>query len=78
MPTDRLRMHVQPRPDGRWEVHREGAGRASFVTDSQSDAISRAAASARSSGHAQVVIHGRDGRVRDERTYGEDPYPPRG
>lgn len=74
----RLRMHVQPRQDGRWEVHHEGTSRARFVTDTQADAISRARSMARDAGNSQVVIHGRDGKIRDEQTYGHDPFPPRG
>lgn len=26
----------------------------------------------------ELVIHGRDGRIQDRRSYGNDPFPPRG
>ena len=27
---------------------------------------------------SELVIHGRDGCIRDENSYGNDPYPPKG
>ena len=27
---------------------------------------------------SEVVIHGRDGRIRSKNSYGNDPFPPRG
>ena len=29
-------------------------------------------------GNSQLIIHRKDGTIQDERTYGADPYPPRG
>ena len=49
------------------------------VLPTQTAAIERGAQMAqRVPGNSQLVIHGEDGRVRDERAYGEDPSPPRG
>jgi hypothetical protein len=49
------------------------------VLPTQTAAIERGAQMAqRVPGNSQLVIHGEDGRVRDERAYGEDPFPPRG
>ena len=28
--------------------------------------------------HTEVYIHGRDGRIRERDSYGNDPYPPKG
>ena len=41
----------------------------------QSDAIDAARDIARNQA-AEVVIHGRDGRIRDKDSYGNDPVPP--
>jgi len=72
-------MHVQPTGSGSWKVQREGAKRASVVVPTQRAAIERGAQMAqRMAGNSQLVIHGEDGSVRDERTYGKDPFPPRG
>lgn len=72
-------VHVRPTTAGSWKVEREGATRASAILKTQAAAIERGAQLAqRVRGDAQLVIHGEDGRVRDERTYGRDPFPPRG
>ena len=44
----------------------------------QDDAVTDVCAAARKCPPSQVFIHGRDGKVRDERTYGSDPCPPKG
>ena len=67
--------HVVPHKDG-WAVKRPGADRASSVHDTQRDAIDRARDIARDS-KGEVVIHGRDGKIRDKDSYGPDPHPPK-
>jgi predicted NUDIX family NTP pyrophosphohydrolase len=69
------RLHVVP--DGpEWAVRREGAGRASSTHETQGAAINAAARTARTE-KGEVVVHGRDGRIRDADSYGRDPCPPR-
>lgn len=55
--------HVVKRDNG-WAVKRSGASKASRVFRDQSRAISSARKQAKSAGSA-VVIHGRDGKIRD-------------
>ena len=68
-------IHVVPHKDG-WATHKEGAGRAGVVTDTQRDAIARARDQAKRE-HVEVVIHGRDNKIRDSDSYGNDPNPPK-
>lgn len=68
-------IHVVPHPDG-WATKREGAHRAGVVTDTQGAAIERARDQAKRS-HVEVVIHRRDGTIRDSDSYGNDPNPPK-
>jgi predicted acetyltransferase len=44
----------------------------------KSTAIDVGVAVARRNEPSQLVIHRADGTIEDERTYGDDPYPPRG
>jgi hypothetical protein len=67
---------VEPRGD-RWAVQREGTDRADSLHDHQQQAITRAVDLARRS-KGQMRVKGRDGEIRDERTYGSAPYPPAG
>jgi uncharacterized protein YdaT len=68
-------QHVVQRSDG-WAVRGEGNSRDTSVHDTQGEAID-AARQIATNQHSEVVIHGRDGRIRDRDSYGHDPFPPR-
>lgn len=68
-------QHVVPH-GGKWAVKGDGNQRATKVTTTRSAALKVARNIARNQG-ADVVIHGRDGRIRDKDSYGSDPFPPR-
>jgi hypothetical protein len=74
---ERVCYDVAPRGD-QWTVTRRGAARATAVLATQHAAVAKAADLAKHWRESQVVIHGADGRIQDERTYGTDPFPPRG
>lgn len=43
----------------------------------QENAIAKATAIAKTD-HTEVIIHGRDGRIRERNSFGNDPFPPKG
>ena len=69
-------VHVVHRASGDWAVTREGAKRASTVTSTQGQAeqVGRKLAQ---QDKVEILIHGRDNRIRDRDSYGNDPFPPR-
>ena len=69
-------QHVVPR-NGKWAVRKAGADRVTQNFDTQGEAIASARAIARRQG-AELYIHGRDGRIRERDSYGNDPFPPKG
>ena len=71
--------HVVKNPDSGWDVKAPGASRASSHHDTQAHAESGAKEIVGNLGGGEVVIHGRDGRIRDSDTVppGNDPNPPR-
>ena len=71
----RRNQHVVKNPDG-WAVKGAGNSRATVVKPTQGAAI-RAAIPIAKREKSDVVIHGRDGRIRDRDSYGNDPVPPR-
>ena len=73
--TKKRDIHVVPHPDG-WATRKENTDRAGVVTDTQGEAIERAREQARREA-VEVVIHRRDGTIRDSDSYGPDPFPPR-
>ncbi len=70
-------QHVTPHKNGGWQVKGAGNSRATARTDTQADAIRRARDIAINKG-SEVVIHGRNGQIREKNSYGNDPYPPKG
>jgi uncharacterized protein DUF2188 len=69
-------QHLVRREDG-WAVRGEGNFRDTSHHRTQGDAIGAAREIARNQG-GEVVIHARDGRIREKDSHGRDPYPPRG
>lgn len=69
---NRKTYHVTP-ADGAWRVKRAGAKRADSVHAKKSDAIARAKELAKAAKRGQVKVHGENGEIQTEYTYGEDP-----
>jgi len=69
-------QHVVPHEKG-WAVRGEGASRAEVVTETKKEAIEAARKLAKDQ-HAELVIHGKDGRIQTKDSHGHDPYPPKG
>lgn len=67
-------QHVVPLGNG-WAVKSEGAERATVITTKQSDAISVARDIARNN-NSELIVHGRDGKIRERNCYGNDSHPP--
>jgi hypothetical protein len=61
------KYNVTQRPDGSWQGKAHGAERASVVSDRKADA--QRATIVKNKGDASVYIHGRDGKIQEERTY---------
>ena len=68
-------QHVVKKPAG-WAVKGEGNKKASSVHDTQGQAIKAATKIAKKQ-ESEVVIHGRDNKIRDKDSYGKDPCPPK-
>lgn len=69
-------QHVVPHPDG-WAVKGEGNSKSTKVTQTQQEAISYAREIAKNQ-ESELLIHGKNGEIRERDSYGNDPYPPKG
>jgi hypothetical protein len=69
-------VHVVP-ANGRWRVEIEGSARARSTHDTQSEAAKAAREIARKK-KTELLIHSRNGQVRERNTYGSDPRRSRG
>lgn len=68
--------HLAPN-DGKWVVKKALAVRASKIFDNKMEAKIYAVKLAQND-KTELVIHGKDGRIQDRRSYGNDPFPPKG
>jgi hypothetical protein len=64
-------VHVIPK-NGRWEVKRDGA-KADRVFPTQREAIESAKVVIRGESSGQLVVHRRNGQIREHDTYGMPP-----
>lgn len=69
-------VHIVPK-DGRWAVETENSERAVKITDTQKEAIERGKQIAQNN-QSELIIHGKDGKIREKNSFGNDNYPPKG
>ena len=70
-------QHVTKHPEGGWQVKGEGNTKATVRTSTQKEAIQIAREIAIHQ-HSELVIHGKNGKIRAKDSFGGDPFPPRG
>ena len=69
-------QHVVPHESG-WAVRGAGSQRATSVHRTQREAIATGREIARNQ-RTEFFVHGRNGRIRERSSHGNDPYPPKG
>jgi uncharacterized protein YdaT len=69
-------VHVVPRQD-KWAVETDNAERAVKITKTQQEAIEIGKQIAQNN-NSELLIHGKDGKIREKNSYGNDTYPPKG
>jgi Uncharacterized protein conserved in bacteria (DUF2188) len=69
-------QHVTPHPNGGWQVKGAGNSKATVITETQQQSINHAIPIAKNN-HSEVVIHGKNGQIRDKDSYGNDSVPPK-
>ena len=69
--------HVVPNSArGGWDVKRNDAQRASIPTETKAEAVKAGREMSQRAG-SELVIHGKDGRIQQKDSHGNDPYPPK-
>ncbi len=69
-------QHVVP-ASGKWAIKGEGNSKNTKVTQTQREAINIARTIARKE-QSELIIHGKEGQIRQKNSYGNDPFPPKG
>ena len=75
--ANRTVYHVVPDANS-WKVEREGSNATEILVDNKDNAVAQARDLAKAAPLGQVIVHGRDGRIQDEYTYGDDPRSSKG
>ena len=70
-------QYVMPHPNGGWQVKGEGNSKATLHTRTQKEAIERARQTAINQ-KSELVIIGKDHKIRSKDSHGYDPHPPKG
>lgn len=68
-------QHVVPAGED-WGVRGEGNSRLTVVVDTQAEAVEAGKEIAQNQ-DSELLIHGRNGKIRARESYGNDPFPPR-
>ncbi|MEA4850335.1 MAG: DUF2188 domain-containing protein [Paludibacter sp.] len=69
-------QHVVPNGNN-WAVKGEGNSKNTRNTQTQKEAINIARTIARKE-QSELIIHGKDGQIRQKDSYGNDSFPPKG
>jgi len=68
--------HVVPNPDGGWDVKKGGSERASKHFDRKGEAVDAGRQISRNQ-KSEFIIHGKNGRIQNADSHGNDPCPPK-
>ena len=68
--------HVVRNPQGGWDVKKGGAERASKHLETKNEAIEQGRKISQNQG-TELYIHGRDGKIQQKDSHGNDPCPPK-
>lgn len=69
-------IHITHRKDGSWAVIGAGDSRASSLHNTQAAAVQSGRPLAMTN-QSELVIHGRDNKIVNSNSYGNDPCPPK-
>ncbi len=75
----RTKFHITyDRKKEDWKIKREKSTHVESAHPTKAKAVGRGRQMAKVQRPSQIVIHKKDGTIQEERTYGNDPFPPRG
>ena len=72
----RQEHHVVPSPNGGWDIERNNAQRISGHFDTKSEAVTAARTMSKNAG-TELIVHGRNGKIQNPDSHGNDPCPPK-
>lgn len=76
--AQRTVVHVIPNPQSGWDVKKEGSQGVVSHHNKKENAVAKGKQVAKSAALGQIKIHGQNGKIQTEYTYGNDPKRSRG
>ncbi len=70
-------IHISKNNSGGWKAQQEKTNHAMANFQTQKQAINFGTSVAKNN-KTEIIIHGRDGKIRERNTFGNDPFPPIG
>lgn len=70
-------QHITLHPNGGFQIKGAGNSKATKIFNTQHEAIQYGRDIAINQ-NSELLIHNKQGRIREKNSYGNDPYPPRG
>ncbi len=65
--------HITKNSDGNWQGKLEGGKKASTTAETKAEVIQKTRELAKNQEQAQIIVHGKNGKIQTEWTYGDDP-----
>ena len=69
--------HVVPNHEGGWDVKKAGSERASKHSGTKQEAVEKGRQISQNQG-TELYIHGKNGKIQQKDSHGNDPFPPSG
>lgn len=70
-------QHITPHHSGGWQVKGASNEKATVVTKTKAEAI-RIGKEIAKNQKSELIIHGKDGKIQEKNSYGNDLFPPKG
>lgn len=74
--TKKTGQHIVKNPSGGWAVKKGGSSKATKIYNTKDEAVEHGKQIAKNQ-KTELYIHGKDGKIQDKNSYGNDPYPPK-
>ena len=68
--------HIVPNSTGGWDIKKAGFERASKHCETKKEAVDEGRKISQNQG-TELVIHGKDGKIQEKDSHGNDPCPPK-
>ena len=74
--SNKPNVHTTPHSNGGWQNITEGKSKPSKIFDTKAEAVP-AGKSIAENNNVEHVIHGKNGKIQNPNSYGNDPNPPK-